>query len=62
MAKYTHLEDFFLNHVLKVARYHVATVFVEGVEQLPATKERSDTGTGINNAVGISTVTDSGLQ
>ena len=41
MAKYTHLEDFFVNHVLKVARFHAATVFEEGVEQMPG----SDTGT-----------------
>ena len=36
MAKYTHLEDVFINHVVKVARFHVATVFEEGVEQMPA--------------------------
>ena len=35
MAKYTHEENFFINHVLKVSRFHVGTVFEEGNEQMP---------------------------
>ena len=41
MAKYTHLEDFFINHVVKVSRFHVETVFEEDNEQMPR-KDNND--------------------